>query len=168
MKKIFFIISFIMYGTVFVQANDLSKHFTIGISGVGIFEGYNGDGVDSDFPGFGLRGGYYMTEKLSFVGEILYTRPKYNTQKVDVVDYIGSINYDFGTIDPAVLFVSSGFGYRTINDVADRNDWNFIFGAGVKVPLNDSFQFIVEGKARFDLERSDKGMLGTVGINYLF
>ncbi|MEJ2497148.1 MAG: hypothetical protein P8Y43_06710, partial [Sulfurovaceae bacterium] len=67
-----------------------------------------------------------------------------------------------------VLFVSSGFGYRTINDVADRNDWNFIFGAGVKVPLNDSFQFIVEGKARFDLERSDKGMLGTVGINYLF
>jgi hypothetical protein len=63
-----------------------------------------------------------MAEKLSFVGEILYTRPKYNTQKVDVVDYISSINYDFGTIESVTLFVSSGFGYRTIDDVADRND----------------------------------------------
>lgn len=168
MKKIFFVILFMAYGIVIVQANDPSKPFTIGVSGVGIFEGSSGDSLDNHFPGFGLKAGYYITEKLSFAGEILYTRPEYDTQKVDVVDYIGSINYDFGTIDSVTLFVSTGLGYRTISDVNNRDDWNFILGGGAKIPLNDSFQLIGDAKARWNLEKDEQGMLGTVGVNYSF
>lgn len=174
MKNIYFVILFMMYGIVFVQANDLSKPFTIGVSGVGIFEGAGSDPLESDFPGLGLRADYHLTKNWSMIGEILYTNPDYetggNTIKVDVVDYIGSVGYNFDKINYIIPFINSGLGYRTISDVNGRDDWNLLVGAGVEIPMeNNSFSFIIEGKGRWNLENgNDQGMLSTVGINYSF
>lgn len=167
LKKISFTILFIIGNITFMQADETTKTF-IGVSSVGLLEGSSGDGLNSHFPGFGLKAGYYMTEKLSLAGEVLYTRPEYGTQKVDVVDYIGSVNYDLDAINSTVPFISTGFGYRTISDVSDRDDWSFILGAGIKIPLNDSFQLTGDAKARWNLEKDEQGMLGTIGVNYSF
>ncbi len=167
-KKISLVTLLIMSGAVYAQADTIANPWEVGVSAVALFEGSNGDSLDSDFPGAGLRVGYHFTQNWSAVGEILYTNPDYGTQKVDVVDYIGGMNYNFSAINSVIPFASTGFGYRTISDVSNRDDWNLVVGAGLKIPINDSFQFMVEGKGRWNLEEDEQGMLGTAGVNYFF
>ncbi len=151
------------------QANPATNPWEVGISAVGIAEGRSGDGLDNYFPGIGARVGYHFTQNWSLVGEVLYTIPDYGSKSVDVVDYIGSLGYDFSPIKSVTPFAAAGLGYRTISDVNGRDDWNLVVGAGVKVPMYDSFQFMMEGKGRWNLEnRGEQGMLGTLGVNYTF
>jgi hypothetical protein len=168
-KKISLIVLLVIGNAAFAEADSVAKPWEFGVSAAALFEGASGDGLDNDFPGVGLRAGYHFTEKWSLVGEILYTTPNYGTQNVDVVDYIGSVGYDFSPIKSVTPYTSFGLGYRTISDVSGRDDFNFVFGAGVKIPMYDSFQFMMEGKGRWNLEDGgEQGMLGTLGVNYFF
>ncbi|MDD5406651.1 MAG: outer membrane beta-barrel protein [Sulfurovaceae bacterium] len=168
LKKISLVTLLVMSGAVYGQADAIAKPWEVGLSGVAIFEGGSGDALDNYFPGAGLRVGYHFTDKWSAIGEVLYTNPDYGSQKVNVVDYIGSVGYDFSPINSVIPFADLGLGYRTISDVSNRDDWNMLLGAGLKIPMYDSFQFIMEGKARWNLEKDEQGMLGTVGVNYFF
>ncbi len=168
LKKISLVTLLVIGGAVYAQADAIANPWEIGVSAAAIFEGNAGDSLDNDFPGVGLRVGYHFTQNWSAVGEILYTNPNYGSQKVDVVDYIGGVNYNFSAINSVIPFASMGFGYRTISDVSNRDDWNFVPGFGFKMPINDSFQIMIEGKGRWNLEESEQGMLGTAGVNYFF
>ena len=167
-KKISLIILLVIGNVAFAEADSVAKPWEFGVSAVALFEGASGDSLDSDIPGAGLRVGYHFSEKWSAVGEILYTTPDYGAKNVDVVDYIGSMNYNFNAINSVIPFASIGLGYRTISDVSGRDNWNFVPGFGFKMPINDSFQFMLEGKGRWNLEESEQGMLGTAGVNYFF
>jgi len=149
-------------------ADTVSNPWEVGVSAVGIFEGNNGDALSNDFPGAGLRVGYHFTQKWSLIGEVLYTIPDYGTKDVDVVDYIGSIGYDFSPIRSVTPYTSLGLGYRTISDVSKRDNYNLVLGAGLKLPMYDSFQFTIEGKGRWNLEHKEQGIIGTTGVNYFF
>ena len=150
-----------------------SKTWEIGILGVVNFEGYDGDVLDDNSPGLGLRAGYRINENWSGIIEILSIM---NTDvdlpalsNVDIFDYIVGVNYDINLGETYFSpFISLGFGYRTIKDLDGRDDWNVLPGAGIKLMLNDSVQLLIEGKARFNLDENEKGISCTVGMSYLF
>lgn len=167
-KQISLIVLLVIGNIVFAEAVPTAKPWEFGVSAAALFEGANGDNLGNDFPGAGLRVGYNFTQNWSAVGEILYTTPDFGTKNVDVVDYIGSMNYSFSPISSYVPFTSFGLGYRTINDVSGRNDFNLVLGAGLKVPMYNSFQFMIEGKGRWNLEHKEQGLIGTTGVNYFF
>ena len=102
------------------------KRWEVGIIGAFIFEGHDNDILEDDFPGIGLRAGYRMNENWSGVIEILSIMnadvdlPA--VSEVDIIDYIVGVNYDFHLEKLFFTpYISLGLGYRTINDLADRD-----------------------------------------------
>jgi len=148
-----------------------SNTWEIGLTGTVLYEGNEGDFLQDEALGFGLRAGYRFADSWEAVIEISSQMNADTNRgiKVDIMDYIASVNYDFFPQKSSYTpYLALGFGYRTISDVSGRDNWNIIPGLGIKWLISDSIQVSLEGKGRWNLEMNEKGLIGTLGISYVF
>ncbi|MBN2721597.1 MAG: hypothetical protein JXQ77_02115, partial [Campylobacterales bacterium] len=93
-KKISLAFLLMIGNVVYADSDTIQKPWQVGVFGIATFENTSNNLLSNDFPGVGVHVGYHFAQNWSAVGEILYTTPDYSSKKVDVVDYIGSMNYN--------------------------------------------------------------------------
>jgi len=134
-----------------------------------IAEGNAGDFLQNDV-GAGLHVGYRYSDDWSAILEVSYIGNDADViGTVDVLDVTMGTTYDMYSEDDFFTpYFALALGYRTISNVDDADSFNIIPSAGLKFLATDSVQIFLEAKARFNLEESEKGAMGSLGVSYLF